>query len=146
MGKVQNTDAENVEITPELFEQSFYEYLDNCDQKEIAPSLPHFLTFVNRRFRTRYTEKDIAETLTYGKEGTNKKWKQVLSCILLGFRGEYLSNPKWGNHQSSKAQLVLSKDYGDGIRYSQKENNDNSIDSLQVTFGNGDDRGIDAAK
>lgn len=146
MAKVQNTDTENVEITPELFEQSFYQYLDSCKDDSIPPSLPHFLTFVNRTYHTRYTEKDIAETLNYGNENTNKKWKAVLKIVLLGFRGEYFSNLNWTGNMSTKAMLALGKDYGDGVTYNAKSNEKQGIESLQVLFGDGDTRGTAASK
>lgn len=133
------------DISAEKIEAAYYDYISACENSDRAPSLPDFLGNVNRKHRTRLTEDVVKEILSIENTNTYIEHQQVFRCVLMGLRGEYLSNPKWAGAMSTKAVLALGKDFGDGVSYSQKDNGSKAPDKMRILFGDQDITAKDAA-
>ena len=70
----------------------------------------------------------------------------MLRGYLQFFRGQLCSAKSWDGQQSSKAQLLLSQDYGDGIVYKAKDDKQTGPVEGKISFGSGDPRSKEASK
>lgn len=121
-------------VSAKDLETAFLAYRAKTEAGEIAlPSLPHFLSGLPEYVG----EDDLNKILASAelKQGTYKDSAKVVRRVLQWFRGQYLSNPAWGGHQSTKAVIALARDYGDGVTYSSKDAGRQGPEQLNVVFG-----------
>ena len=70
----------------------------------------------------------------------------MLRGVLQFMRGQMCSAESWSGPMSSRAQMLMAQDYGDGIVYRAKEETVQQPQQLQVRFGGDDPRAKEAAQ
>ena len=60
------------------------------------------------------------------------------------WHGKMCIRDKWSGPNSSKGVFLLRQDVGDGIRYSDRPEQDVGPVEIKVSFGAGDERGREA--
>ena len=121
-------------VSADELEKAFLKYKQNTEDGKITlPSLPHFLSGLPEYVG----EDDLNKILASAelKQGTYKETAKIVRRVLQWFRGQYLSNPAWGGHQSTKAVIALARDYGDGVTYSSKDGGKQGPEQLNILFG-----------
>ena len=106
-------------------------------------SWAHFVDYIGmtedrlRQFIREYSQKP--ESSYYHRA-------MLLRGVLQFMRGQLCSAESWSGPMSSRAQMLMAQDYGDGIVYRGKEEPMQQPQQLLVCFGGDDPRGKDAAK
>ncbi len=125
-------------------EEKFNAYLEDLNNGAFArASVAHFCFYIGttedqlKSFVQEYSEK--AESAYY-----RRAW--MLRGYLQFFRGQLCSAKSWDGQQSSKAQLLLAQDYGDGIVYKSKDDKQTGPVEVKISFGGDDPRAKKAAK
>ena len=106
-------------------------------------SWAHFVDYIGgtedqlRRFIREYSQKP--------NSGYYRR-AMLLRSVLQFMRGQLCSAESWSGPMSSRAQMLMAQDYGDGIVYRSKEEPSQQPQVLQIRFGGDDPRGRDAAR
>ena len=129
--------------TEEQLESKFNQYLDDLENGKFArASVPHFCFYIRvtedslRSFVKEYSEKP--ESAYYRRARQVKGYLQF-------FRAELFSSHSWNGQMSSRAQVLLEQDFGDGIVYKAKDKTPPKTE-ISVLFGNGDSKAVEAGK
>lgn len=125
-------------------EKNFNKYIEDLNNGVFArASVAHFCFYIGttedqlKTFIQEYSDK--VESAYY-----RRAW--MLRGYLQFFRGQLCSAKSWDGQQSSKAQLLLAQDYGDGIVYKSKDGNQAGPVEVKISFGGSDSRAKEAAK
>jgi len=140
----QKYDGEDWLIFPlsdEQLETAIEEYKKDYYADEFArPTPEHFLA---RYGATLEDARNVFRSVKENPHSTYKKRALQLRAFFGWIRGEWLSSSA-GQNASSMVKYVLSQDWGDGQIYT--DNPQPQQQTLQITFGNGDKRGVEAGK
>lgn len=83
----------------------------------------------------------------YSRKPKSRYYQRVmlLRSVLQFMRGQMCSAESWSGPMSSRAQMLMAQDYGDGIVYRSREEAVQQPQQLQICFGGEDPRGKEAA-
>ena len=127
----------------EQLEGKFSQYLEDLKNGEFArASVPHFCFYIG------ITE-DVLRGFVrdYSEKPESAYYRRALQCkgFLQYFRGQLFSSPDWNGQLSSRAQVLLEQDFGDGIVYKSKDKPTGKAE-VTILFGDGDPRAKCAGK
>lgn len=127
----------------EQLEGKFTQYLEDLKNGEFArASVPHFCFYIG------ITE-DVLRGFVrdYSEKPESAYYRRALQCkgYLQFFRGQLFSSSDWSGQLSSRAQMLLEQDFGDGIVYKAKDKTPPKTEML-IRFAEGDARAELAGK
>lgn len=105
-------------------------------------SWPHFVSYIG------CLENELEEFIKKYSEDTKSAYytrARTLRGVLQFMRGQIFSAKEWTGQQAQLARSHISRDYGDGIAYKDKDSNSGDV-KFTVIFGSGDERAKEAAK
>ena len=131
-------------LSEETLEEKIRSYKQELRDGAFArASWAHFVDYIGmtedrlRQFIREYSQKP--DSAYYGRA-------QLLRGVLQFMRGQLCSAESWNGPMSSRAQMLMAQDYGDGIAYRGREEPVQQPVQLQVRFGGDDPRAKEAAK
>ena len=105
-------------------------------------SWPHFAAFLE------CTEDDLAEVIKLGDKATSAYYQRgkMLKKMATWVRGQYMSAQGWNGQLTSRAIFALKQDIGDGVKWSDTDNQPKGPVEVKISFGGDDKRAKEAAK
>lgn len=133
------------DITPDLLEQKIEKYKqDIADGLYKRASWPHLAAYLDT------TEDMLSRVIREGNDNrasTYYRHAEALKRAATWVRGQMLSGPGWDGQQQSKAIFALKQDWGDGLKYTDKDDGKQSGPiQIDISFGGRDARSKDAFK
>ena len=124
--------------------EKFEQYKRDLENKKFArASVAHFCFYIGT---TEDKLKEFIQEYSERPESAYYRRAWALRGYLQFFRGELCSSESWNGQQSSKAQLLLGQDYGDGIVYKSKDEKQTGPVEIKISFGGDDPRAKNACK
>ena len=131
-------------LSEQALEEKIQSYKKDLQEGLFArASWAHFVDYIGstedqlRQFIREYSKKPGSNY--YGRA-------MLLRGVLQFMRGQLCSAESWSGPMSSRAQMLMAQDYGDGIVYRTREEPAQQPQMLQIRFGGDDPRGKEAAK
>lgn len=105
-------------------------------------SWPHFAAFLDS------TEEELAEVIKYADNATSayNGRAKMLKKMATWVRGQYMSAQGWNGQLTSRAIFALKQDIGDGVKWSDTDNQPKGPVEVKISFGGDDKRAKEAAK
>lgn len=105
-------------------------------------SWPHFAAYLD------CTEDELAEVI---KQADNRMSAynvraKMLKKMATWIRGQYMSSKGWNGQLTSRAIFALKQDIGDGVKWTDTDNQQKGPVEVKISFGGGDKRSREAAK
>lgn len=131
-------------LSEKELEEKFEKYREDLKNGEFErASVAHFCFYIGT------TEDALREFVReYMDKPGNAYYRRanMVRGYLQYFRGQLCSAKEWGGQMSSRAQLLLAQDYGDGITYKPKTDSKADSGTKVILFGGDDWRAELAAK